>query len=231
MSSPVVALSKISKTYSSGRVEVRALDEVTLEIMPGELLAIMGPSGSGKTTLMEILGCLMQPTSGSYHFNGRPIETFTPDELARLRGEEIGFVFQAFNLLPRSTAIENVELPLNYRRVPRKQRSERAELALVRVGLGARLQHLPSELSGGERQRVAIARALVNHPSFILADEPTGNLDTKTGREIIDLLQELRAEGTTVVMVTHDPRLGEEAGRRLYIRDGRVHGEPDSGEA
>ena len=192
MSSPVVALSKISKTYASGRVEVRALDEVTLEIMPGELLAIMGPSGSGKTTLMEILGCLMQPTSGSYHFNGRPIETFTPDELARLRGEEIGFVFQAFNLLPRSTAIENVELPLNYRRVPRKQRNERAEMALVRVGLGARLEHLPSELSGGMRKRVAVARAIALEPAAILYDEPTTGLDPANSRRIGALITSLR---------------------------------------
>ena len=224
---PVVSLSKISKVYSSGRVEVRALDEVSLQVMPGELLAIMGPSGSGKTTLMEILGCLMQPTSGSYHFNGRSVESFTPDELASLRGEEIGFVFQAFNLLPRLTALENVELPLSYRKVPRRERRERAKQSLIRVGLEARLTHIPAELSGGERQRVAIARALVNHPSFILADEPTGNLDTGTGSEIIDLLQELQADGTTIVMVTHDPRLGDKAGRRLYIRDGQVHDEPD----
>ncbi len=227
MSQPIVSLAKISKTYSSGRVEVRALDEVTLDVMPGELLAIMGPSGSGKTTLMEILGCLMQPTEGSYHFNGRPVESFSPDELASLRGEEIGFVFQAFNLLPRMTAMENVELPLSYRKVSRRERRERALESLDRVGLGARLKHLPSELSGGERQRVAIARALVNDPSFILADEPTGNLDSKTGREIVDLMQSLRAEGTTIVMVTHDASLGEEAGRRLFIRDGRVHEEPE----
>jgi putative ABC transport system ATP-binding protein len=228
MTTPVVSLRNVSKTYSSGRVEVRALDGVSLEILPGELLAIMGPSGSGKTTLMEVLGCLMQPTSGSYHFNGRSIESFAPDELASLRGEEIGFIFQAFNLLPRLTAIENVELPLSYRNVRRKQRRERASEALSRVGLASRQTHLPSELSGGERQRVAIARALVNHPSFILADEPTGNLDSKTGGEIMSLLQELGSAGTTIVMVTHDARLGAAAERRLYIRDGRIEPEPET---
>ena len=231
MTAPVVSLRNVSKVYSSGRVEVRALDDVSLEIFSGELLAIMGPSGSGKTTLMEVLGCLMQPTSGSYYFNGRSIESFAPDELASLRGEEIGFIFQAFNLLPRLNAIENVELPLSYRDVRRKQRHERAREVLVRVGLEARMKHLPSELSGGERQRVAIARALVNHPSFILADEPTGNLDSKTGGEIMDLLHELRSAGSTIVMVTHDERLGAAAERRLFIRDGQVQSEAEPLEA
>ncbi|MCH7867020.1 MAG: ABC transporter ATP-binding protein [Myxococcales bacterium] len=231
MTASVVSLRNVSKVYSSGRVEVRALDDVSLEIFSGELLAIMGPSGSGKTTLMEVLGCLMQPTSGSYYFNGRSIESFAPDELASLRGEEIGFIFQAFNLLPRLNAIENVELPLSYRDVRRKQRHERAREVLVRVGLEARMKHLPSELSGGERQRVAIARALVNHPSFILADEPTGNLDSKTGGEIMDLLHELRSAGSTIVMVTHDERLGAAAERRLFIRDGQVQSEAEPLEA
>jgi putative ABC transport system ATP-binding protein len=220
---PVVDLESIGKTYASGRVHVEALRNVDLRIEEGDLLAILGPSGSGKTTLMEILGCLLQPTTGVYRFRDRPIHTIPPDGLARLRGEEIGFVFQSFNLLPRLTALENVELPLGYRRVGRRERRERASMALERVGLAERVDHLPSELSGGERQRVAIARALVNRPSFILADEPTGNLDTRTGAEIMDLLCELNADGTTVVLVTHDLGIGERARRRLYIRDGQVH--------
>ena len=230
-SSTIVELKEINKTYASGSLEVQALRSVSLEIRRGDLLAIMGPSGSGKTTLMEILGCLLQPTSGSYRFNGRPIESFTPDELASLRGEEIGFVFQSFNLLPRMNARENVELPLAYRRVKRRERRERAHEALETVGLGQRMDHLPSEMSGGERQRVAIARALINRPSFILADEPTGNLDSTTGREIMELLRRLQSDGTTVVMVTHDPKLGEAAQRHLFIRDGCIdpHG-PVQGE-
>jgi putative ABC transport system ATP-binding protein len=228
VSEAVVALAGIGKTYASGRVYVEALRGVDLRILAGDLLAIMGPSGSGKTTLMEILGCLLQPTTGEYRFRGRPIHTIPPDGLARLRGEEIGFVFQSFNLLPRLTAAENVELPLGYRGVGRRERRERSLAALERVGLGSRTRHLPSELSGGERQRVAIARALINRPSFILADEPTGNLDTRTGAEIMHLLHGLNDEGTTVVMVTHDPSIGEQAKRRLYIRDGRVHDHPET---
>ncbi len=231
MSAPIVSLEEISKVYESGQVHVRALDSVSLEIYPGDLLAIMGPSGSGKTTLMEVLGCLMQPTSGQYRFRGRPIESMTPDELASLRGEEIGFVFQAFNLLPRLTALENVELPLGYRGVPRRVRQERAHAALARVGLDARVRHRPSEMSGGERQRVAIARALINEPSVILADEPTGNLDSKTGQEILDLLRELEQAGSTIVMVTHDDRIGAAAERCLFIRDGRVYDTPADGVA
>jgi putative ABC transport system ATP-binding protein len=223
---PVVELAGIGKTYASGRVHVDALRDVDVRIDAGELLAILGPSGSGKTTLMEILGCLLQPTSGVYRFRGTPIHEIPTDGLARLRGEEIGFVFQSFNLLPRLTALENVELPLGYRRVSRRDRRARAASALERVGLGARVHHLPSELSGGERQRVAIARALINQPSFILADEPTGNLDTRTGAEVMDLLAALNAEGTTVVLVTHDLGFGDRARRRLFIRDGRVHDHP-----
>jgi putative ABC transport system ATP-binding protein len=219
---PVIALVGITKTYASGRVFVEALRGIDLAIAPGELVAITGPSGSGKTTLMEIVGCLLQPTAGSYRFKGRPVEAIPPDGLARLRGEEIGFVFQAFNLLPRLTAIENVELPLSYRRVSVRERRERAAEALGRVGLGARTRHLPAELSGGERQRVAIARALVGRPSLILADEPTGNLDSRTGGEILSLLRTLHAEGNTVVLVTHDPRIADEVERTIAIRDGRV---------
>ncbi len=218
---PVIALEGISKTYASGRVQVEALRGIDLEIESGEMVAIVGPSGSGKTTMLEILGCLSQPTRGCYEFNGRPVESFLPDQLATLRGEEIGFVFQSFNLLPRLTALENVELPLSYRGVPRRERRRRAREALERVGLGDRISHLPSELSGGERQRVAIARALINHPSLILADEPTGNLDTEAGNEVLALLRKLHDEGSTVVIVTHDVAVMAQAERQIRIRDGR----------
>jgi putative ABC transport system ATP-binding protein len=219
---PVIELADVRKTYSSGRFAVEALRGIDLVIGHGELVAIMGPSGSGKTTLMEILGCLLQPTAGSYRFRGTPVESIPPDGLAALRGREIGFVFQSFNLLPRLSAIENVELPLGYRGVPRRERRTRAQVALERVGLGARGRHRPAELSGGERQRVAIARALVNEPSVVLADEPTGNLDTHTGEAILELLTSLGRDGATVVMVTHDPHIGERAGRLVEIRDGRI---------
>jgi putative ABC transport system ATP-binding protein len=203
-------------------LRVEALRGIDLRIAAGELIAITGPSGSGKTTLMEILGCLLQPTDGRYLFKGRPVHAIPPDGLARLRGEEIGFVFQAFNLLPRVTAAENVELPLTYRRVAPRERRERALDALARVGLAARAHHLPAELSGGERQRVAIARALIGRPALILADEPTGNLDTRTGTEILTLLRELHRDGNTVVLVTHDPRIAEQVERTVTIRDGRI---------
>ncbi len=218
----IIALSGVAKTYASGRVHVDALRAIDLRIDAGELVAIVGPSGSGKTTLMEILGCLLQPSAGEYRFKGRPVQTIQPDGLSRLRGEEIGFVFQAFNLLPRMTAVENVELPLTYRRVAARERRARALRALDRVGLGARVRHLPAELSGGERQRVAIARALVGEPSLILADEPTGNLDSHTGEEILGLLRALHADGNTVVLVTHDVRIADEAERTVTIRDGRI---------
>jgi putative ABC transport system ATP-binding protein len=219
---PVIELTDIRKSYSSGRFAVDALRGIDLRIAKGELVAIMGPSGSGKTTLMEILGCLLQPTAGRYRFRGTPVEAITPDGLAALRGREIGFVFQSFNLLPRLSALENVELPLGYRGVPRRERRARAAHALERVGLGARGRHRPAELSGGERQRVAIARALVNEPSVVLADEPTGNLDTHTGTAILELLLSLKDDGATVVMVTHDPRIGERVERLVEIRDGRI---------
>ena len=219
---PVIELEGITKSYRSGRFAVEALRGIDLSVEAGELVAIMGPSGSGKTTLMEILGCLLQPTAGHYRFKGRPVETIPPDGLATLRGDEIGFVFQSFNLLPRLSALENVELPLGYRNVPRRERAQRAAGALERVGLAARAKHLPAELSGGERQRVAIARALVNRPSVILADEPTGNLDTETGEAILDLLLSLQREGATIVMVTHDPRIGARGERLVNIRDGRI---------
>jgi len=219
---PIIELAGITKTYASGRVHVEALSGIDLRIDAGELVAIIGPSGSGKTTLMEILGCLLQPTRGEYRFRGRAVQTIPPDGLARLRGEEIGFVFQAFNLLPRMTAVENVELPLTYRRVPTRTRRARALEALERVGLGQRVRHLPAELSGGERQRVAIARALVGRPSLILADEPTGNLDSRTGEDILTLLRGLHAEGNSIVLVTHDPRIAAETERTVTIRDGRI---------
>jgi putative ABC transport system ATP-binding protein len=219
---PIIELTGITKTYASGRVHVEALRAIDLRIEAGELVAIVGPSGSGKTTLMEILGCLLQPTTGEYRFRGRAVQTIPPDGLSRLRGEEIGFVFQAFNLLPRMTAVENVELPLTYRRVPARTRRTRALEALERVGLGQRVRHLPAELSGGERQRVAIARALVGRPSLILADEPTGNLDSRTGADILALLRGLHAEGNSIVLVTHDARIAAEADRTVTIRDGRI---------
>jgi putative ABC transport system ATP-binding protein len=224
---PLIELAGIHKHYATGKLDVHALRGVDLRIASGELVAIMGPSGSGKTTLMEILGCLSRPSSGRYRLRGRPVDEIGPDGLARLRGEEIGFVFQSFNLLPRLTIAENVELPLSYRGVRRRERRERARAVLERVGLGHRCDHLPNEISGGERQRVAIARALVNRPSLVLADEPTGNLDSHTGDEILALLHAIHGEGNTVVIVTHDPRIGEQAPRRLGIRDGRI----DSDEA
>jgi putative ABC transport system ATP-binding protein len=222
VSGELIALADIHKSYETGELAVYALCGIDLHIEKGEFVSIMGPSGSGKTTLMEILGCLSQPSSGRYRLAGRAVDSIEPDGLARLRGEEIGFIFQSFNLLPRLTLAENVELPLSYRGVSRKERRARARETLDRVGLGHRWQHSPNEISGGERQRVAVARALVNRPSLVLADEPTGNLDTKTGNEILELLENVNAEGNTVVIVTHDPRIGERAPRRLTIRDGQI---------
>jgi putative ABC transport system ATP-binding protein len=219
---PAIRLEGVHKVYSTGRVEVHALRGIDLDVARGELVAIMGPSGSGKTTLLEILGCLSHATRGRYWLSGRPVDGIDADGLARLRGEEIGFVFQSFNLLPRLSVVENVELPLSYRGVARGERRRRALEDLERVALAHRARHLPNEISGGERQRVAIARALVNRPSLVLADEPTGNLDTRTGREILALLDSIHAQGATVVVVTHDPRIGERAKRRLAIRDGRI---------
>ncbi len=222
LAQPVIELEGVHKHYATGKLDVHALRDIDLRIQPGELVAIMGPSGSGKTTLMEILGCLSRPTSGRYRMNGRAIDEVDSDGLARLRGEQIGFVFQSFNLLPRLAVVENVELPLAYRGVSRGERRERALASLARVGLAARARHLPTEISGGERQRVAIARALVNRPSLLLADEPTGNLDSQTGSEILALLRSVHVEGNTVVIVTHDPAIGAQAERRISIRDGRI---------
>ncbi len=218
----MIQLEGVHKSYDTGELEVHALCGVDLEIDQGEFATVRGPSGSGKTTLMEILGCLSRPSAGRYQLAGRAVDAIDPDGLARLRGEEIGFIFQSFNLLPRLTLAENVELPLGYRGVSRKLRRERARETLEHVGLGHRWRHTPNEISGGERQRVAVARALVNRPSLVLADEPTGNLDTKTGNEILSLLEAVHTEGNTVVIVTHDPQIGERAPRRLSIRDGQI---------
>jgi len=219
---PIIELSQVHKLYDTGKLQVHALRGVDLCIERGEFVAIMGPSGSGKTTLLEILGCLSNPSSGRYRLGGRSVEQIDADGLARLRGEEIGFVFQSFNLLPRLSVLENVELPLTYRGESRRERRRRAKEALERVGLGHRARHRPNEISGGERQRVAVARALVNRPSLLLADEPTGNLDTKTGNEILGLLEAAHAEGNTVVLVTHDPRIGDKARRHLTLLDGQI---------
>ncbi len=219
---PVVALHEITKVYRMGRVAVPALGGVSLEIAPGEHVAIMGPSGSGKSTLMNLIGCLDRPTSGSYTLDGQDVSHMTEDEFADVRNRRIGFVFQTFNLLPRFSALRNVELPMLYAAVPRAERRRRALAALERVGLLARVAHAPQELSGGEQQRVAIARALVNEPTILLADEPTGNLDSRSGEEILAIFQELNARGMTIAMVTHDRDLAAHARRILFLRDGHL---------
>jgi putative ABC transport system ATP-binding protein len=210
------------KTYIMGSEEIHALRGVSIQIQRGEYVAIMGPSGSGKSTLMNLIGCLDTPTKGSYLLNDKQVSQMNDDELARIRNEEIGFVFQTFNLLPRATALHNVELPLVYAGVSAKDRVERAKAALSKVELDTRMSHRPNELSGGQRQRVAIARALVNNPSILLADEPTGNLDSKTGVEIMALFERLHAGGNTIVLVTHEPDIAAHAHRAIHIRDGQV---------
>ena len=212
----------LQKHYQLGAELVRALQGVDLVIGRNEYVAIMGPSGSGKSTLMNLIGCLDTPTSGEYILNGQPVSGLDDDQLARIRNREIGFVFQTFNLLPRSTALENVELPLVYAGVPRTERRERAARALEDVELGDRLSHRPNELSGGQRQRVAVARALVTRPSILLADEPTGNLDSRTSEEIMTLFGRLHAEGQTVIMVTHEPDIATHAERVVTLRDGTI---------
>ncbi|MEE9457403.1 MAG: ABC transporter ATP-binding protein [bacterium] len=205
-----------------GGEDVVALKDINLDLGRGEYAAIMGPSGSGKSTLMNVIGCLDVPTSGSYHLNGQEIAAATEDELAAIRNREIGFVFQTFNLLPRATAAKNVELPLIYAGLPPEERRQRAAEVLEAVGLAKRGHHKPNEMSGGERQRVAIARALVNRPSVVLADEPTGNLDTKTGDEILAVFQHINDEGKTVIVVTHDPDVAAKARRTIVLRDGQM---------
>ncbi len=222
MTKPVIVASNLVKTYLMGKNEVNALAGVSVKIMKGEILSIMGPSGSGKSTLMNILGCLDRPTSGEYYLDGEHVSDLSDDQLASIRNRKVGFVFQNFNLLPRATALSNVELPLRYAGM-QTGRLKRARESLDIVGLGDRVDHRPMELSGGQQQRVAIARALVNDPAIIMADEPTGNLDSKSGKEIIDLILRLNKEqGTTVIIVTHDPNVAEKTQRIIRLRDGLV---------
>ncbi len=219
----VVDAKDITKVYQMGEVEVHALRGLSVQIAPGEVLSIMGPSGSGKSTLMNILGCLDRPTSGEYSLNGESVATLSDDQLADIRNRGVGFVFQSFNLLPRQTALANVELPMRYAELNGRNRKQVATEALEAVGLGDRIRHRPNELSGGQLQRVAIARALVNNPAIILADEPTGNLDSKSGEEIMSLLRKLNEDrGTTLIVVTHDPEIAALTDRVITLRDGCI---------
>jgi putative ABC transport system ATP-binding protein len=218
----VIKTEGLAKVYEMGAEQVHALRGVDLQIRKGEYVAIMGPSGSGKSTLMNLIGCLDSPSSGKYWLAGKLVSELDDDELAYIRNKEIGFVFQTFNLLPRATALHNVELPLIYNGTPAEERIEKAKLALDRVDLTSRMTHKPNELSGGQRQRVAIARALVNSPSIVLADEPTGNLDSKTGEEIMALFENLHGQGNTIILVTHESDIARHAHRVIYIRDGKI---------
>lgn len=219
---PIIKMQNIWKTYQMGSEELHALRDVSFEVQRNEYVAIIGPSGSGKSTLMNLIGCLDSPTKGDYWINENLVSEMTDDELAHIRNKEIGFVFQTFNLLARATALHNVELPLIYAGIRSSERHEKAQSALASVELGDRVMHKPNELSGGQRQRVAIARALVNHPSILLADEPTGALDSKTSIEIMHLFEKLHEEGNTIILVTHEPDIAERAHRVITIRDGRI---------
>ena len=222
MAKKVIEIQNITRHYKMGQTVVKALDGVTFDVMENEYIAIMGPSGSGKSTLMNMIGCLDTPTSGEYILNGHRVSELDDSELAQVRNKEIGFVFQTFNLLPRTDCLSNVELPLIYAGVKKQERKQRAEETLTRVGLGDRVHHKPNELSGGQRQRVAIARALVNNPSILLADEPTGTLDSKTGDEIMILFEELYRAGNTIILVTHENDIANHARRILRLRDGLI---------
>ncbi len=226
----IISAENLWKIYQLGRQEVNALREATFTISQGEFVAIMGPSGSGKSTLMNILGCLDTPTKGKYYLRGKLVSTLNDNELAYIRNNEIGFVFQVFNLLARATAFHNVELPLIYKGTKKKVREEKTNKALEMVEISDRMNHRPSELSGGERQRVAIARALVNEPSLLLADEPTGNLDSKTGLEIINLFRKIHSQGNTIIVVTHEREIAEQAHRIIFLKDGRIVKEERKGE-
>ena len=218
----MIELSSITKTYRMGEVDITVLSNVTLSVRSGELIAIMGPSGSGKSTLMNIIGCLDRPTNGTYRFENREISALTDDELASIRNVKIGFVFQTFNLLPRFSALKNVEVPLVYSGVPARLRKERAMPLLQQVGLSDRMYHKPTELSGGQQQRVSIARALVNHPPLLLADEPTGNLDSRSGAEILNILTGLNEQGVTIMIVTHDKDVAVRCKRIINLKDGQI---------
>ena len=218
----MIRIKDLSKCYRIGDEEVHALDHASLHVAPGEFVGIIGPSGSGKSTLMHIIGCLDVADSGEYLLDGIPIENYSENELAHIRNRKIGFVFQSFNLIPKLTAEENVELPLIYQGIKKEERTERVAAALERVKLGKRANHFPTELSGGQQQRVAIARAIVTRPSLILADEPTGNLDSKTTVEIMDIFHELHSQGNTIVLITHDDSVAAQAGRRVRILDGHL---------
>ena len=218
----MIQLKNVCKYYQVGEDRVRALDHANLHIYPKEFVSIIGPSGSGKSTLMNIIGCLDVADAGEYLLDGLPIESYTENQLAKVRNEKIGFVFQQYNLIPKLTAEENVELPLIYQKVPKKERAERVKEALERVNMYARAKHLPTELSGGQQQRVSIARAIVTRPKLILADEPTGALDSKTSQEIIDIFHELHSQGNTIVLITHDGGIARQAQRSIHILDGRI---------
>lgn len=222
MDKPLIEVQGITKIYAIGDIQVAALNGVDLAINKGEYVALMGPSGSGKSTLMNVLGCLDTPSGGTYFLNGKRVSERTESELARIRNKEIGFIFQSYNLLPRQTALENVQLPLIYAGIRKSERVKLAEQVLTQVGLTERMHHKPNELSGGQRQRVAIARALINNPSIILADEPTGNLDTKTSVEIMELLEEIHKNGNTIILVTHEEDIAQRAKRVVRLRDGKV---------